>query len=826
MGVGGVDTQVMGVIMARTLIISTGGNRKALKWKQVTCSIDELYERLKTPSRGVETIAEYFSMKKSQQDDLKDVGGFMAGTLIDGRRKAANVTGRSIVTLDFDNIPDGQTDAILQRVESMSCNYCVYSTRKHRPTAPRLRVLFPSDRDMTPDEYEPCARRMAEYIGIGMADPTTFEVSRLMYWPSCCADGEYVYRADAQKPCFSVDSLLATYKDWHDIAEWPQVPGSFSYQKLAIKQGDPESKPGIVGAFCRIYDIYRAIDELLPGIYEPTDTDKDRYTYTGGSTTGGAIVYDDGKFLFSHHATDPCSGRLVNSFDLVRLHMFGDADDASDASTPVNRLPSYKQMTAFANGLDDVAVAIAKEQYDSAIADFTGVGANNDDDPGNWMLMLDRNGNGVPIASIKNYAVILENDPRLKGRIKNDSFADRTYGIAPLPWGGRGSMRESADFSWTDADDSGMRGYFEKLIPAGNKGKLEDALADHLAKHSFNPVQDYLNNLTWDGTPRLDSLFIDYLGAEDSEYNRAVTRKTFAAAVSRAMNPGCKYDQMTVLCGPQGIGKSTIIDKMSRGYYNDSIRTFEGKEASELLQGVWLVEVAELDQFWNANQARIKQFLTVREDRYRAAYGHRAAGHPRTCIFFGTCNSTEFLRDITGNRRFWPVDVGVISSSKSVFDDLSDCVIDQVWAEAKMRWQMGEPLYLTGDVAKHALEQQESHMESNPLEDAIAEWIEKPIPDDWRKWTIERRQCFWNGLAEGGSYTLVARDRVCAKEIMREMLGWTESDTLDRRRTAEINAILSKLGWKRRKQATPLKYPPYGGQRILYERPLLPQSGM
>lgn len=813
--------------MTRTLLISTGGSRKALNWQQVTYAIDQLFERLKTPNRGTETVAEYMSMKKSKQDDLKDIGGFVGGSLSGGRRKATNVTGRSVVTLDFDSIPNGQTDAILQRVEAMDYCYCIYSTRKHTPTAPRLRVLFPSDRDMTPDEYEPCARKLAAYIGIGMADPTTFEVSRFMYWPSCCADGEYVYRADAQKACFSVDSILRQYADWHNIAEWPQVPGKeVGVKPLGKKQDDPESKPGVVGAFCRTYDVYRAMAELIPDVYEPVDDAQDRYTFTGGSTTGGAVVYDNGKFLFSHHATDPCSNRLVNAFDLVRLHRFGEKDDTASENTPANRLPSYAAMVEYANSLDDVAAVLMTERYNNAVQDFQGVGANNDEEPANWMVKLDRNANGVPVASIKNYGLILENDPQLKGRIKNDNFADRTFGVAPLPWGNRAAMREGADFTWSDADDAGMRGYFERLIPSANKGKLEDALMTHLSAHSFNPVQDYLNGLKWDNTPRLDRLFIDYLGAEDTEYIRTVTRKTFTAAVARAMTPGCKYDQMTVLCGPQGIGKSTLIDRMSRGYYNDSIRTFEGKEASELLQGVWLVEVAELDQFWNANHARIKQFLTVREDRYRAAYGHRAAGHPRTCIFFGTCNSTEFLRDATGNRRFWPVDVGITVATKSVFDDLEG-VVDQVWAEAKMRWVLGEQLFLTGEMAKQAVEQQESHMDSNPLEDALADWLEKPIPDDWRKWPLNRRRDFWNELAEGGSYTLVKRDKVCIREILCEMLLLSEGEATTSARLAnDIKNALVKMGWKRRTVKTPLNYPPYGGQRLIYERPVMLKNAM
>ena len=139
---------------------------------------------------------------------------------------------------------------------------------------------------------------------------------------------------------------------------------------------------------------------------------------------------------------------------------------------------------------------------------------------------------------------------------------------------------------------------------------------------------------------------------------------------------------------------------MSKGYFNDSIRTFEGKEASELLQGVWLVEVAELDAFRRTDVARIKQFLSLRADRYRAAYGRNVKELPRCCVFFGTCNQMDFLQDTTGNRRFWPVDVGEQPHSKTVWDDLTPEVIDQIWAEAKARWQMGEATYLTGEATQ------------------------------------------------------------------------------------------------------------------------------
>lgn len=172
---------------------------------------------------------------------------------------------------------------------------------------------------------------------------------------------------------------------------------------------------------------------------------------------------------------------------------------------------------------------------------------------------------------------------------------------------------------WDDNDNQGIYWYMERYHHITGNGKIDGALSLHSTAHAFNEIQDYLKGLVWDGTPRLDTLFVDYLGAADDLYTRTVTRKAFTAAVARAMTPGCKYDTMVILSGPQGIGKSTLLDKMSRGWFNDSIRTFEGKEASELLQGVWIVEVGELDAFRRTDVARIKQFLSLRADRFRAA---------------------------------------------------------------------------------------------------------------------------------------------------------------------------------------------------------------
>lgn len=801
----------------RQITITVGNNRKSVSWQPQAIMLSEFYEKLRIPSRSTETMQEYLSLKKSEQDDKKDIGGFVAGTLSGPRRKAGSVTGRDIITLDFDTIPPGGTDEILKRVDALGCNYCIYSTRKHAPSNPRLRILLPLDRTATADEYEPLARFMAASIGIEFADPTTFEATRLMYWPSCCVDSEYVF-VFGDKPMLSVDGLLALIDsqlgDWRDVSKWPQVPGADNtYKKLAMKQTDPLSKSGVVGAFCRTYDIYGAMDTYLDGIYAPADNSRGRFTYLGGSTTGGAVVYDNGLFLYSHHSHDPCCGKLVNAFDLVRMHKFGDLDDAADPGTPTNRLPSYTSMCKLAIEDKKVSRQLAKERADSAISDFGGLATTTTEANSNldWTTELEVNSQtGVIKATIDNIWLILEHDPNLKGKFALNEFAGRGEVLGDLPWSPFNGRR-----AWADNDNQGLYWYFEKVYKITGNGKIDGALSLHSEKHKFNDVRNYLNGLQWDGYPRLDTLLIEYLGAKDTPYTRAVTRKAFTAAVARAMDPGCKYDTMLILSGKQGLGKSTLLDKMSKGWFNDGIRTFEGKEASELLQGVWLVEIGELEAFRQTDISRIKQFLSLRADRFRAAYGRHVKDIPRCCVFFGTTNAESFLRDRTGNRRFWPVDVGVEPRLKTVWDNLDD-EVDQIWAEAVMRWRLGESLFLTGAIEKAAQDEQEAHREVSSKEGIISDFVERPVPEDWLKWTLDKRRMYLNGTVEGVQ-NLVKRDRVCALEIWCEAFGGQPRD-FRYSESAEINEILRTLpGWE--KTPSGLRFGYCGYQRGFRRKP-------
>ena len=791
----------------RQITISAAGSRNATKWPAQRLYISELYDKLSVPVRSTETLTAYLRRTKPQQDGLKDVGGFVGGVVHGGgRRKGNAIDGRDILTLDLDHISAGATDDVLRRVDGLGCGYCIYSTRKHAPEAPRLRIVLPLDRTCTADEYEPIARKAAQLIGIEMCDPSTFEASRLMYWPSCCSDSQYVH-SFGDKPFLSADGVLGLYaqagQDWHDVTVWPQVPGiQDPHKRLAAKQGNPTEKRGVVGAFCRTYNVLSVMEKFLPGIYEPVDNISDRYTFTGGSTTGGAIVYDNGTFIFSHHATDPAGGKLCNAFDLVRYHLFSDKDDEAQPGTPTNRLPSYTAMCELAVADTGVSALLNKERYEEATKDFAlpAEDVGSADAPENWMELLQVNPQtGVPAKTIDNIWTILEHDPRLIGKFAMNEFANRGEVFGPLPWNLSERRRQ-----WEDSDNDGAYWYMEKVYNISAPGKVDSALALHSKRHSFNEVKDFLTELRWDSTLRLDTLFIDYFGSADTPYTRAVTRKAFTAAVARAMNPGAKFDVMTVISGKQGIGKSTLLRKMSHGWFTDSIRSFEGKEASELVQGVWLVEIGELEAFRRADINRVKQFLSQQVDRYRAAYGRHVQECPRCCVFFGTTNNLEYLQDKTGNRRFWPIDTGVQSPTKSVFTDLDD-EVDQIWAEAYTRWQLGETLYLGPDLEPFAHAEQEAHREHSTQEGIILDFLEQKVPADWSAWNLQRRLMFWNG-GEKGDFELVDRQRICALEV------WCEALENDRRfiknsDAAEINGIIELTGnWNRMKKTAKFGY--------------------
>lgn len=305
--------------------IATCKNRKQKQYFNQEMSWDEFIAELKETTRTKETVEEYKKMTKDQQSNIKDVGGFVAGELKDGRRNNQSVLSRSMITLDAD-FADKEFLELIQ----LTCDFCsvIYSTHKHTPEKPKYRWIIPLQREVSPEEYEAIARKIASTIGMEYFDDTTYQPARMMFWPSTSKDGEYICEELGDRNAdLNPDEILAQYRDWHDISYWPRSNRETELHHSDIRhQEDPLSKSGWIGAFCRAYTIQEAIEKFIPEEYTPTE-DPNRWTYTNGSTAGGLVIYDD-KYAYSNHNTDPTGQQLCNAYDLVRIHKWPD-DPAS-----------------------------------------------------------------------------------------------------------------------------------------------------------------------------------------------------------------------------------------------------------------------------------------------------------------------------------------------------------------------------------------------------------------------------------------------------------------------------------------------------------------
>ena len=775
--------------------IAVGNSRMDKKWKNRDISWDDLCKKVSTTIRTTETVEEYRKLKKGAQDSIKDVGGFVGGHLRNGRRKNGTVLCRSMLTLDMDYGKPGIWDEI-DMLQDFKC--CVYSTHKHTPENPRLRMIVPLSREITEEEYPAVARMVAKEIGIDLFDDTTYEACRLMYWPSTSVNGDFFYRVKDGNE-LDPDAYLSKYDDWRDASTWPvSSRQSEAVRKSIAQQADPLTKPGIVGAFCRAYSIEEAIETFLSDVYEPSSMNG-RYDYIPADSAAGVVVYD-GKFAYSHHATDPVCGKLLNAFDLVRLHRFRDLDENCAVDTPPGKLPSFKEMSRFALEDDRVKAVFAEDRMAQASADF-------DDQDWQNRLELDKAGNVKDTMS--NICLILRYDTGLQGIVYNQ-FKNMLDVTGSLPW-------PQVKPGWSDTDLACAKLYFERTYGIWSPTKFKDAiLAVTSSERLYHPVKEYLGSLKWDGTPRLDTLLIDYLGAEDTPYVRAVTRKTLVAAVARIYRPGIKFDSILVLVGEQGMGKSTLFARLGKEWFSDSlsISDMKDKTAPEKLQGYWLLELSELNGIKKMDVEVVKSFITRTDDKYRQAYGVNVESHPRSCIIVGTTNSDGgFLRDITGNRRFWPV--RVTGHGKWHPWDLAD--IDQVWAEAIEYFNQGEELFLKGEIAAVAYTKQREAMETDDREGIVGEYLDRLLPDNWDRMDLFERRNFLSGSEFGGAVAegTVKRERVCPMEIWCECFGKSR-ESMKKGDTYEIESILYKLGgWKKYdgNAQGKLRFPAYGVQR-------------
>ena len=342
-----------------------------------------------------------------------------------------------------------------------------------------------------------------------------------------------------------------------------------------------------------------------------------------------------------------------------------------------------------------------------------------------WEDQFERDSYGKPKATVRNTELVLRFDDDWQGVL---GFCELSYRIIKkkLP-----PMPHSVVGEWADEDAAALRVWLaHKYRFTPSHGDVTDALIVVARAHRFHPVRDYLNGVVWDGRCRLDTwLKVAFGATDDDRYLTIVGNKALVGAVARVMKPGCKMDNVVILEGEQGRGKSVAIAILFGDWFSDSPLPIGDKEAYQLIQGKWGYELGELDSFNKAEVTALKQFFSQQVDRFRPSYGRFASDHPRQTQFWGSTNQDAYLRDYTGNRRFWPVYCAWVDREWVKVNR------DQLWAEALQRYRDGHQWWVSRDTdddeTNHQVvtDAQDARLQRDPWEDLLRPWL----ADTYRK---------------------------------------------------------------------------------------------
>lgn len=429
-----------------------------------------------------------------------------------------------------------------------------------------------------------------------------------------------------------------------------------------------------------------------------------------------------------------------------------------------------------------------------------------------WYNLLRISQKGNIISSLHNIKIILQNDSTYKGKIEYNELTNmRTFNRA----------------DWEDVHESMIKLYLEEqynlCVSIENINHVCNIIEYN---NRYHPIREHLNRLKWDSIPRVNTVFSDFLGAKNNIYTQKVASITFIGAVARIFQPGIKYDTCTVFVGRQGLGKSKFISKLAinQDWFTDGVTTFDGKEFYESIQGKWLIELGEGTAFQKSIKERSKQAIASQQDSYRKPYARNPITLKRQCIFLGTTNNYDFLKDETGDRRYYPIDVDRRNATKNIDTELTPEYVNQLWAEALERYKQGEEIYITdGNILAIAEQEQRNHFDESPLQSDIYNFLDilLPPPQEWYSMTLDQRKRYIQAVQSGedtskslGRTGVYRRDRVSVKEIMCELYGYELNQPIERKISLDISRSLTALKWHKTGKTEWIK--PYGNVKVYY----------
>lgn len=565
---------------------------------------------------------------------------------------------------------------------------------------------------------------------------------------------------------------------------------------MVMNQRTNNPSENLIRAFCQVYPCKVAIEVFLSKQFAPTATHN---IYQ--STTEPAV------YLTVDERTQKvlCSNfdKSCHAFDLVRYYKYGHLDQKAEEKTPYHQLPSFLAMIKSCRENSRVRTALVKLQKQREDVAYE-----------NWEAALSIHPKTFQIESTgKNLQLILLNDPKLS-KVRYNRFTKKDETDCP-------DFKNERDSLIDDESIGKMSLYIEDTYGLYvSQLRILEMLKTTATERAFHPIREFIQAEAWDGLERIDTVVIRYLKGDDTPLTRMQTRKWMIAAVARVFEPGCKFDHVLTLAGPEGCGKSTFFRILARGeWFTDSFSfKHDDKTKIEEITGHWIVEISELSGMDNKQDPQlIKAFLSRERDDVRKAYARKCESIPRSNVFAGSTNQSNFLQNCNGNRRWWIIPIRSEEGPENWTEQLK-AEVPQLWAEAYHYYQNAEPHFLSKDMEAEARRLQEHYTENqaDELLDEIEAFLERPVPAAYNQWPISIRLQWqqWrtgrsDGLREAYRVAGTQLQTIVSAPMVKEELPNDLIRNQKRYTSLYINSLIAKNPyWQRSEQEKVAGLPP------------------